>query len=555
MNRLFLLFFIFLSLQVFSKELLVLTPAEISHTEKRIQEFYSELGKPEAMDSQGIKTNPVTGLPFQAHLELAMPISSGESALVRQAQRKITKNYRQWYCVRVLKKISPNFPCGESRKWGNFFKDDQVSDLADSWVEKVTYSPDEIPVEGESNRPLWSDDYWAMVRGLTSYRYSEGDWFNDYREAISSYSQPQGWLSVLNLKLEKLNAAILKWSPAEKYDLSIEDLEFSLTNEQKKEGRGYEDEEGEVEPWMGLCHGWAPASIMVPRPTQPVEIAGPSGSSIVWYPNDIKAMITLAWANGNWASNFVGRRCEQKKLKTFPNGRISSQDCFDNNPATFHLALGNLVGNAKASFVMDKAYDYQVWNQPIVGYQFTYFNPLDPSQKSKSWEEVAATYDKNFKKKDRFQKPLTRGKFREGSTNRRSLREGAQDAHIAKVVGVIATVVYLVETTPPQFGPTPGDDEYGRDVYLYDLEIAKEREGWGITGGEWHQNNHPDFLFVPKKNSTASAVWDFLSEDPKVMGPSASEKGAYPLCKVIKELVEKSSSAPDAYDCYSSTIP
>ncbi|NBX76814.1 MAG: hypothetical protein EBQ92_09685 [Proteobacteria bacterium] len=539
----------FFSINLFASDLTELTPNEILEVGKRLDGFYSWPLKPEAMDVQGTKTDPETGVPIISHTELFGGLKSHESPLLFQAQLKATQKYREWYCRAVLKKISPHFPCGEKRFWGDFQRDDRVSDLTESWVKDVTYSPDEIPVKGESDRPLWSDDYWAMQQGLTSYRYSEGTWFEDYRAAIASYSQPQAWLKIGNLSPEKIKAEIVRWSPSEKYDLSIQDITFSLTNEQKKEGEWYQNEEGEVEGWMGLCHGWAPASIMVPRPEKPVEWPGPQGTSVLWYPNDIKAMLTLAWANGEWESNFVGRRCEQKKVKTFPNGRINSQDCFDNNPATFHLALGNMIGKEKASFVMDKAYDYQVWNQPIVGYQFEYFNPLKPETKSKTWSEVAVDYDEKFKKQDRFQTPLTRGKFREGSERLRNLRLESQDAHIEKVVGVIATVVYLVETTPPDFGPRPGRDNYGRDVLLYDLEIAKIGDQWMITGGEWHQNNHPDFLFVPRKDSAARAYWDIFEEDPSVVGPQASRKSGYPLCKILKSLVEGSASKSVTYNC------
>jgi hypothetical protein len=544
-----LVFIVPFSLSIFASSLTELTPKEILETTKRIDNFFSLPLKSGAMDVQGTKTDPETGLPLNLHTELFDEIKSNESPLLFQAQIKASRKYQSWYCRTVLKKISPNFPCEEKRVWGDFQRDDRVSDLTDSWVKEVSYSPDDIPVKGESDRPLWSDDYWAMQHGLTSYRYSEANWFEDYRTAIDSYLQPQAWIAIENLSLEKINSEIVKWSPSEKYDLSIQDIEFSLTNEQKKEGEGYQNGEGEVEGWMGLCHGWAPASIMVPRPSKPVEWGGPKGTTVLWYPNDIKAMITLAWANGDWESNFVGRRCEQKNVKTLPNGRINSQDCFDNNPATFHLALGNMIGKEKASFVMDKAYDYQVWNQPIVGYEFEYFNPLKPEKKSKEWSEVAVKYNQNFKRKDRFQQPLTRGKFREGADRMRNIRTEPQDAHIEKVVGVIATVVYLVETVPPDFGPRPSRDNYGRDIYLYDLEIAKNGDQWMISGGEWYQNNHPDFLFVPRKGSTAKAYWDYLAEDPQLVGPQASKRSGYPLCKLLKGLVESSAQESVTYDC------
>ena len=81
-----------------------------------------------------------------------------------------------------------------------------------------------------------------------------------------------------------------------------------------------------------------------------------------WYPDDIKALATLAWSTGRFRANQISGRCDAKDPKTFPNGRLSQQECFDTNPATFHLALANLIGRHGVPFIMDAAYDYEVWN-------------------------------------------------------------------------------------------------------------------------------------------------------------------------------------------------
>ena len=135
---------------------------------------------------------------------------------------------------------------------------------------------------------------------------------------------------------------------------------------------------------MGLCHGWAAAAIFVPAPVLKVTTVGPRGSKIDWYPDDIKALATLAWSRGNFRANQISGRCDTKNPKTYPNGRLSEQECFDTNPATFHLALGNLIGRQGFAFIMDAAYDYEVWNQPILSYEFEYFNPLDPKQRARN---------------------------------------------------------------------------------------------------------------------------------------------------------------------------
>lgn len=520
--------------------------------EQRLQSFFERPLQPEAMDRQGVKWNPIRNEIVYLHPELKSQNRTEESVILQQAQLKSSNKYQRWYCKNVLKRLDPNFPCESLRLWSGVHRSDRVQDLTQSWLKEPQYSLDLLPVRGNSERPLWSDDFWAIKRGGISYRYSKSEWFEDYRSAIDSYQQPTEWMELLKLPFLEVSKAIRSWSPAEKYDLSVKDEDFSLTWEQKNEGEAYLNEEGDVEGWMGLCHGWAPASIMVPRPERTVEWTGPKGVKIAWYPNDIKALITLAWANGFWENNFIGRRCEQKKVTTYPNGRIKTGDCFDNNPATFHLALGNLIGIAKSSFVMDKAYDYQVWNQPLVGYEFTYFNPLNREERSQNWKEVAVKYGSKFKKQDRFQRPLTRGKFVEGTEALESnLRRGTQDGHIKKVVGVIASVIYLIETTPPEFGPEPAEDQIARETFIYDLEIADSEHGEIVTGGEWYQNNHPDFLFVPKKNAQVTSYWDrpdfawdptsiVIDENSLNIARTASSHGGYPLKEIVKALSESS---------------
>jgi hypothetical protein len=295
--------------------------------------------------------------------------------LLKQASRKGTDFYEKTYCQMVLKKKFPSLRCDVPSGRQKSKPHDNVKLLTDGWISSPTYNLDEIKTKGKASKsPLWSDDYWRLQWGATSYRYETGEEFEDYDSAVKAYKQPSAWQSALKkFRPAELALEVAKWSPAEKYDLTVADKEFSLTKAQKAYGWRYRNKDDEVEAWMGICHGWAAASIMVPRPSQTARSVGPDGVSVKWYPADVRAMVSLAWASSeDRSSNFVGGRCEVKDPKTYENGRLKQDACFDNAPDTFHLALGNLVGAAGRSFVMDKTFDYEVWNQPIHSYEFTW---------------------------------------------------------------------------------------------------------------------------------------------------------------------------------------
>lgn len=469
--------------------------------------------------------------------------------LLRAAQLKGTLEYQVRYCEEVLRKKFPEIECEKPEGMrATIEANDRVEKLVGTWMSQsdLALDLDGLPTRGEAVTGIWSDDYWRTKYGQTSYRYSERRGFDKYEAAVGSYSQPGEWMSASGrLSPPELTAAIVPWSPAEKYDLTLGDETFMLTRQQKAEGKRFKTPNGDVEDWMGLCHGWSAASVMVPPPKNAVAIPGPRGASITWYPYDIRAMATLAWANGNTYNNFIGGRCNTRKPSTFGNGRLRQQECFDTNPATFHLALGNLIGKAKQSFNMDSSFDYEVWNQPIKSYEFNYCRPGecgDPAKWTKNWKEAAVDYNDAFKARDRFQSPLTRGQ---------RMENGWDDRGIRQIVGVVATVVYLVETIPAPHVSEALNDPSERVTYFYDLELHDVGGGkLAPRGGEWAENTHPDFLWVPRKDTYTRTSFDFinlnyngttaLNGDATETAQAASQYG-YPLCQVLKVLVAKSS--------------
>lgn len=525
------------------------SPAERADAQARLQLFYS--GHPaEAMFRRVPKFDAATGQPVDTHPELNNHKDYG-NPLLNLAQEKATPEFDAAYC-KFLTMHFPGYRCpafNGTPTWSTTENDDNIESLAYSWTDSVTHNLDQIPLTGATKMPLWSDDYWKTRYGQTSYRYASRGYFNSYNEAIRSYSQPAEWDSLLAyLDPSQIAQRVVDWSPSEKYDITVGDEAFSLTTQQKASGRASAGPSGDVESWMGLCHGWSAASIMVPRPMHSATMTGVRGMKVTWYPADVRAMLTLAWGNGKALSNFVGGRCRATNPETYPNGRVKAQECFDTNPSTFHLALGNMIGRKNLAFVMDATYDYQVWNQPVAGYSFTYFNPLDPTKTSGDWKAVAVPYDDAFKAKDPFQKPLTRG-IRNGDT--------WDDKGIAKIVGVTATVTYLVETQPPDHVPNISDENYTHATYTYDLELHNEGGQLMAEGGEWSAAQHPDFLWLPRKTTSVRTSYDYLdlgvdpanAPGPKVTSTAVPASGyGYPLCQVLKQLV-KQSSGQDAYQC------
>ncbi len=531
-----------------------LSPNERAELSSRLKSFYR--GTPASMSHVPPSYDVRTGKRVVLHPELGIPSHNGPNEGEMNAGARATPEFRRYYCEQFLKRHFPGLDCGEHTDALEQARHN-LSSLTDTWIsdEMLIRSLDELPQKGTLEGGYWSGSYYPTRWGLTSWRYAIADEYETYEEAVNAYQQPQEWRDLVDGSLwgaldDELAEAIERWSPAEKYDLSVGDEELTLTRQQKEEGRRYLGQDGKIPLWFGICHGWAPASLFVPAPTRPVTATGARGVKVKWYPHDVRAMATLAWANGDFSANYVGGRCNPKDPKRYPNGRLSDPNCFDSNPSVFHLALGNLIGKARVPFIMDIVFDQSVWNQPILSYELEYFNPLDSDEKSSNWEAVAVDYNDDFKKGDRFQTPLTRGKHGDGGDY--------DDSGIKKVVGVLATVVYLDEDGP-QFGAEVVSPATVRKTYTYDLELY-EREGRLIAdGGEWHSNAHPDFLWVPEKGSIASTRYDQIpfsfsleKEAGEPVGRLASATSAReraPLCRVLKVLVEAAGGDSAEYRC------
>lgn len=378
-----------------------------------------------------------------------------------------------------------------------------------------------------ANQP-WSDWYWPIAVGQLSYRYNDPAMTDAYYSDDPREEDVWPWFVDYHAQNPAMPDDVTKLSPSEKYDLLVGDTNYTLTKTQIEAGRWYQENNGKVEGWMGLCHGWAPASYMLDRPVKTIEVtAADQVTKVEFLPTDLKALGTLLWGKGIQRNKFVGGRCNTKDPETDKNGRILDQECFDNNPGSWHMTVTSQVGRNKVPFVMDATFDYEVWNHPVTSYEYTYFNPQTMDEYDTLEEAMVAMED------------FTEDKF--------SAYRGGRAKF---VVGVIMEVEYLVETMPSKSKKDfEANDAFHSAHYTYDLEL----DAFGnIIGGEWYTNEHPDFLWTPYENSHATSVADEyieMDEFPldllshpalKQLVPYASER-SQPIGKVVEALIREAS--------------
>ena len=92
-------------------------------------------------------------------------------------------------------------------------------------------------------------------------------------------------------------------------------------------------------------------------------------------------------------------------------------------------------------------------------------------------------------------------------------------------------------------------DLYNSAQYSFDLELD---HNFNIIGGEWYHDQHPDFLWRPKRRTQALSQFDlYLMSEPKWSGASPlnqkvrnlaqrSALKGIPLAFIVNSLIEKS---------------
>jgi len=338
----------------------------------------------------------------------------------------------------------------------------------------------------------WSGSYWPIYAGGLAMRYLD----SQFPRSMDWHTNNSFILKTISNYTDINSSSVDFLSPAEKYDLLVGDDNMTLTRSTLNDGKAYYERYGKVEPWMGICHGWAAAAIMEDRPSHAIKVTAVKGFKITFYPADIKALAALLWAKSAPRSKFVGQRCQIRNPPTDDNGRITDQTCFDTNPGTWHLAVINQIGVNKRSFILDATYDYEVWNQPAYAYEYSYFNP-QTGQETKNVKDAI----------------VSKTEFRDDV-----FKKWRNDPRTSSFVGIRMKFTYISETEPAAIKKdNKSNDRLISVNYLYDLELDAQGN---IIGGEWYHQQHPDFMWKHCKIDRRSMARQYPSTATGIMEAS-----------------------------------
>jgi hypothetical protein len=399
----------------------------------------------------------------------------------------------------------------------------------------------DFPIEGVVGNKPWSGHYWPIKYGSISARYnnnekntmkefdSSGGFGRKYswNESVRKYSQPDEHNNFYNLPNFE-NYVNENYSPSEKYDLLVGDYDYTLTNALKDEGNYMvRDSKGDVPEWMGICHGWSPASMYEREPYKAVTITAADGrTNIQFLPHDIEALISMYWSEAKFATKFIGNECKYKDHKTIPSdsetGLWEDNSCFSINPGSMLITFANQIGIKNKNLIFDPDTRGEIWNQPVYKYSLEYFNVLNNEVGSLS--ECIQDIKSLSTSEDRFVNFI----FRKKSPN------------TMNVVGVHMTVYFVMESEPVHREKVETNDRKTIKEMRYSFSIELDGS-LNVIGGEWLSNKHPVFIWDVDEPQHIRGMYDNISfngSSDDLRRITSYAKDASSRYKVLKSIVK-----------------
>ncbi len=243
---------------------------------------------------------------------------------------------------------------GKAEAWGS-------SDSPLLFNQNLELTMANLPATGQARNTPWAASYWPIYEDNINVK-----WAGAGTEAPSTkYGKAFGVTGVEDAVSKNHGIDAQAGSTA-----CTQDSECKADFQEKCAKRDGATSGRCIPTWFGICHAWAPLAILLPEPKKPVTHNG-----VEFKINDIKALLTLV--HDRTESRFVSLRCDQLDSQQEVNfdkyGRPTgaSTGCKDTNPGTFHVLMTNYLGKQGESFVYDRTWDGEVWNQPLRGYRIT----------------------------------------------------------------------------------------------------------------------------------------------------------------------------------------
>jgi hypothetical protein len=345
----------------------------------------------------------------------------------------------------------------------------------------LTYKLADLPKKGFRDTPVWKDRYPEAV-GKAEAIWADTYWPTSEGSHNNRWQGPS-----VKSPLEKYDAAFnnapgcatypdafygtgakAKWDayyncagPAAKWQSQNFQGGGDMHDGVDNDGDGKVDNYGNdgidgIQGWWGTCHAWTPASQLVPEPQHAVTLNG-----VTFEVGDIKAIIQNSF--DSTSAVMLGGRCNSKEITHDVHGSANA-DCADVNPGALHVIMTNFLGLTTLPLIEDKTANYEVWNQPVAGYEITQQTKVSAKDAMKCVGATGSTWTYNDKAKELYD--------------------------------VRMTVTYVVEGSP---GTTPigFHDNMATDDYHYILEVGSTGK---IIGGRYctdTENSHIDFLWSP----------------------------------------------------------
>jgi hypothetical protein len=234
------------------------------------------------------------------------------------------------------------------------------------FTHELVFNLDELPEEGEADTVPWPSSYWPVYKDSINEKWDGADSMSP----AAKYGEAFGIADFEDLVSEHHGI-----------DNQDDRTECESTSDCNSDiGESCGKREGEekgycIPKWWGICHAWAPVAILEPEPQQPVTV-----NDVEFKVNDIKALATLAY--NRTKSRFVSLRCDEDdsedeiEYDEYDRPTGEDEECRDTNPGTYHVLLANFLGIKGQSFVEDRTFDNEVWNQPLRGYNITKMEPI-----------------------------------------------------------------------------------------------------------------------------------------------------------------------------------